>query len=322
MKRLLITGASGFIGGFLIREALKQQYQVYAGVRQSTPTDYFIKNQLPVVQLNYSDLASLKETFERLGNEMGAFDYIIHNAGITKTLNVSEFQQVNTNYTINLVNALTTLQQPPEKFIYISSLAAVGPNEGGPVSAYGKSKLMAEKFLYEQAELPWLIFRPTAVYGPGDRGFLNLFKMLKYGIEMYIGNHEQSLTFIYVKDLARVIVQSLSESITHKSYNVTDGEVYSRSEMSQLILSHFQKRSVKLNIPMPLMKQLLHITDFYHQVRGEAHPVNSDKLYELAASSWKCEMHALFADFNFQPEYNLVRGIDETYNWYKHEKWI
>ncbi len=106
-----------------------------------------------------------------------------------------------------------------KKFVLLSSLAALGPGATGqaiteqdtphPVTLYGKSKLLGEQYALAFKDLPLIVLRPTAVYGPRDRDIFILLKTLTHGVEPYIGRQDQKLSFIYVKDLAAITVQAL-----------------------------------------------------------------------------------------------------------------
>ncbi|GAB3834284.1 hypothetical protein GCM10028895_54370 [Pontibacter rugosus] len=115
---------------------------------------------------------------------------------------------------------------PLKKFVFISSLAALGPipyqevapiqeqSKAQPVTAYGKSKLLAEQYLAELKDLPLVVLRPTAVYGPREKDIFIVLKTLNLGLEPYISNKPQWLSFVYVKDLAKAVMQALGTSIS------------------------------------------------------------------------------------------------------------
>lgn len=211
MKTILITGASGFIGSFLVEEALNKGYTVFAGVRTSSDKTFLKKEKVCLFEMDFSDKNKLKVKFQEYKRFFGIFDYVIHNAGVTKTLHKQDFDVINYQYTKNFIEALTEGNCIPTKFVYISSLAAYGPgNENtmlpikdtdtpSPVSLYGKSKLKAEKYIKSQSNIPYVILRPTGVYGPREKDYYVMYKMLDKGIETYIGTSKQALSFIYVK---------------------------------------------------------------------------------------------------------------------------
>ncbi|MBK5286760.1 MAG: NAD(P)-dependent oxidoreductase, partial [Bacteroidia bacterium] len=181
-RKILITGGSGFIGSALVDEAVRKNYEVHAAVRATSSRVFLEDLGVTIHEINLADTASLEELFFNLKSGHGDFDYIIHNAGTTKAKTEEEFYTINYRYTKNLVTALAQSNFIPKKFIYMSSLAALGPGVGEipiqetdnpkPITAYGRSKLLSEQFITAQNEIPFLIIRPTAVYGPRDKELL------------------------------------------------------------------------------------------------------------------------------------------------------
>ena len=154
-KKILITGATGFIGGFIVDRALKQGMDVWAAVRKSSSRRYLTDGRINFIELDLSDEEKLKRQLDGMD-----FDYVVHAAGVTKCLHKEDFFKVNTLGTKNLVNAIITLNMPIEKFVYVSSLSVLGPvrenkpymeitetDKPQPNTAYGKSKLESERYL-------------------------------------------------------------------------------------------------------------------------------------------------------------------------------
>ena len=149
--KILVTGASGFIGSFIVEEALRREMEVWAAVRQSSSKKYLTDKRINFIELN---LSSQKELEQQLaGHE---FDYIVHAAGATKCLHTDDFFKVNTDGTRHLVQALLALKMPIRRFVYLSSLSVFGAikeqqpyqeiseyDHPRPNTAYGKSKLMS-----------------------------------------------------------------------------------------------------------------------------------------------------------------------------------
>ena len=92
---LLITGASGFIGSHLIEEAIEQNYNIFAAVRKSSKIDLPDNSDIKLIHLDYSHTDILVEQLIDLKNQYGRFNYLIHNAGITRANNAEEFNEVN-----------------------------------------------------------------------------------------------------------------------------------------------------------------------------------------------------------------------------------
>ncbi len=328
MKKILITGASGFVGGFLVEEALKRKYEVFAGVRSSSNRTYLSDPKIKFFESALSNKKFLKETLKKYGR----FDYVIHNAGTTKTCKKDGFDKVNYQFTKNLIEALRETYTLPEKFIYISSLAAYGPgNEKTlepiknsdtpqPISLYGESKLKAEKYIKSLDDFPYLIFRPTGVYGPREKDYYLSYKMVKQGLETYIGTSQQHITFIYVKDLTHLIFDSLESPITNKSYFVTDLKRYTTKEFNDIVKQVLNKKTLSMVFPKPIVKILALISEKISCIfLGKVPTLNTEKFKEISSLNWLCESVDLVKDFNYKPEYDLKKGVEESIAWYKKE---
>ena len=327
-KRLLITGASGFVGYHLINEALKQGFEVYAAVRKGSLIEHLRDLPVHFTHLNYNSEEELLKEINGKG-----YHFIIHAAGITKAKSFEVYKEVNAGYTEKLVNAARKAQVPIEKFVLVSSLAALGPlsdlsaliqDDGTPqpVTSYGKSKLLAEQYLAGIDDLPWLIIRPTAVYGPRERDLYVIFKTIKQGLDPHIGRFPQQLSFIYVKDLVRVLVNALTQPLTHQSYNVSDGEAYSRYALSEIARKVLRKRTLRVHIPVSVVNLLARLMERLYARRKDTPVLNKEKMYELTAINWACDISRLQHDLNFHPQYKLQQGLEETLLWYKDQRWL
>jgi len=332
MKKILITGASGFIGSFLVEEALKRDYQVFAGVRRNSPRTYLSDSRIQFFESELSDKNLLTENLKKHMKSHGRFDYIIHNAGITKSCHKEDFEKVNFEYTKNLIQALIATGGIPDKFIYMSSLAAYGPGDEHmlqpikdtdtphPITLYGKSKLKAENYIKSLQNFPYLIFRPTGVYGMRERDYYLAFKNVKNGMESYIGTSEQHLTFIYVKDLTRLILDALTAKITGKSYFVSDLNQYTAKEFHRLIKKSLGKRTISLVVPKPIVKIIFFFNEKLFCLFGNPPLLNTEKYKELVCKNWLCDSSQIVRDFGFVPKYDLKKGVQETLAGYKAEK--
>ncbi|MBN1199553.1 MAG: NAD-dependent epimerase/dehydratase family protein, partial [Bacteroidales bacterium] len=128
-KSILITGASGFIGSHLVEEGFKRGYQIFAGVRKTSSRRYLTDSRIRFLELDYSTPSRLAEQLSGCKAEGIRFNFILHNAGVTRARNGEEFDLINHRYTRNLVEALEQTGLIPDKFVYISSLAAIGPGD-------------------------------------------------------------------------------------------------------------------------------------------------------------------------------------------------
>jgi len=325
MKKILITGANGFIGSFLIEEACKNKYKVFAGVRKSSNLKNIKESNAYILKLDLSDKQSLKTKLLQAEK----FDYIIHNAGITKSCKKHEFDKVNLTNTKNLIEALIETNRTPDRFIYISSLSAIGPGRNKfepikltdkpfPVSIYGKSKLKTEMYIKSINDFPYLIFRPTGVYGPREKDYYVMYKSIKSGLETYIGSKNQKLSFIYVKDLTALIIKSLKSNIDRKTYFVSDLNDYTAKEFNTIVKDELGKKTISLVFPKVLVKTIAFISEkFLCLISGNVPTLNTEKYKDISQKNWLCNSLDLVSDFDFNPRYNLKMGIKETIEWYK-----
>jgi len=326
-KRVLITGASGFVGYHLIEEALHNNLDVYVAVRKTSKVDHLKHFDITYTYPDLGNIIALKKELKEK-----QYDYIIHAAGVTTALNEEEYNTVNAEYTFNLAAAAKSTDINIKSFIFISSLAAVGPlntlsgiiteeTSPHPITAYGKSKLLAEEKLKSITSLNYTILRPTAVYGPRDKDIFIFFKQLKFGIEPYIGDKEQKLSFIYVKDLAAVAIKSLYIS-NQNTYNLSDGNFYNKYELATIAKNVLNLKTVKFHLPVNFVKLIALISEKVGSLTSKAAVLNSEKLLELMAVNWSCEIDKAKYDLGYYPLFNLDAGLTETLNWYKENKWL
>ena len=332
MKKILITGASGFIGSSLVDEGLKRGYELCAGIRKTSSKKYLVDDRIKFIELDFADQKKLEQQLADFSRQHGSFDLVIHNAGITKAKKVQDYFTVNFQYTKNLVDAFINSGNIPEKFIYMSSLAAIGPgltkdpikhtDQPKPVTSYGKSKLESENYLRSLKNFPYIIIRPTAVYGPRDKDIFILLKMLNRNFEAYIGLGKQVLSFIYVKDLARAIFLVLESPHKQKEYLVSDGFIYDSKDFNNIAKKHLKKKTISVSVPAALLKPIAYATEMIASMSGSIAVFNRDRLREFEARNWSVDTEPLKNEIGFKAEYDLEKGLTETIAWYKKHGWL
>ena len=323
---MLITGASGFIGRFLVEEAIRRGYEVWAGVRASSSLASLPLDKIQRIDLKYHDPEALAEQLTAHIQQNGAWDYVIHNAGLTKTTRRADFFLVNADYTQRLLAALSQTGCRPAKFLLMSSLSTYGAGNKKtldpiraddpqqPDTVYGKSKLLAEHYVCEQDAFPYVILRPTGVYGPGDKDYGMEIASIRSGFDFAAGMKPQHITFIYVKDLAAVAFQALeNETIRNSAYFVADGDVYTDARFARLIQDIVQKKRVfRVRIPLWCLFVVCLCSEWTGRLTGSANTLNTDKYKILKQRNWICDTEPLRNDLNFKPAYNLRQGLEET----------
>lgn len=325
-ERVLITGASGFLGYHIIQAAIDKGLDVFAAIRKNSNIKHLETLQIQYLFLDYDDV---KDIARQLAENR--IDYIIHAAGDTKALTQQAYDHVNATYTINLAKAAEKLESKLKKMVFISSLAAVGPLQDNnkeiteqttpmPVTAYGRSKLLAEKNLAGIA-IPTIILRPTAIYGPRDKNIFIVIKMINNGFDLHMGKIQQQLSFVHAEDVAELAVISLFTNATG-IYNITDGNKYNRYRFAEIVKTILKKKVVRLHIPMPLVKLLASCLETINGLQKKTSVLNREKLNELAAKNWICDISKAKKELGFAPKFDLQSGLEESLAWYKKNNWL
>jgi nucleoside-diphosphate-sugar epimerase len=316
---ILITGASGFIGSFLVEEALTRNWKVWAGIRKSSSKEYLQDDQISFIDLYFSDKKRLKDQIKEHIALYGKWDYIIHNAGITKCINTSDFEKVNYHFTQHFIEALQEVGAVPSKFVLMSSLSAFPK----PETAYGKSKWQAEKFLESQLTFPYIILRPTGVYGPREKDYFLMMKAIQIGLNVTAGYDPQRLTFIYVKDLVKAAFLALESPLSGRAYFVADGEEYSDKAYTNIVKTALGKKVViKIRIPLFVLKIISVIAENISKWTKKPSTLNRDKYKIMKQRDWTCDTLPLQQDLGFKAKYGLQRGVEECVEWYRSHGWL
>ena len=319
MKTVLITGAGGFIGSFLVEEALNREWKVWAGIRKTTNKEYLNDKRISFIDLLYSDKDKLKRQIENHRKCFGKWDYVIHNAGVTKCLRSDDFEKINYRFTRNLIEALQEAGAVPDKFVLMSSLSAAPPAD----TLYGKSKRKAEEFLETQTDFPYVILQPTGVYGPRDKDYFLVLKSIKNGFDLTAGYKPQILTFLYVKDLAKAVFLAAESDFTHKTYIVSDGNTYSDEAYTQMAKQALGKKHVlKLRVPLMLLKTVSVSAELFSKLSRKPSTLNRDKYKIMKRRDWTCDISPITNDLDFHAEYDLECGIKECVAWYTNQGWL
>lgn len=333
-KTILIIGAGGFIGGFIAAEALRRGYDTWVGVRATTSRRYLDDPRLHFAVFDYDDPQAVRATLRQAAPETGRWDYIIWNLGATKCANFSDFNLINFMYPRTFVNLLIEMDMVPDKFLYMSSLSALGPADEktyapitsrtvpDPNTRYGLSKIKTETFLETLPSFPWVIFRPTGVYGPHERDYLMMVKSIDAGWDFGVGYRRQLLTFIYVDDLVTAMFQALeSDATVRRKYIISEDRAYTQSEFRRLTARLLGRRLV---IPVRLPLWAVYIASAVAEEIGRARlkpsTLNRDKYKIMKQRNWSCDISDARRDFGFSPRFSLEEGMRRTVGAYLEAK--
>ena len=389
--RILITGASGFIGSFIVSEGLNRGYEVWAGVRATSSRQYLTDPRTHFAELDLGNPERLRQQLTQLRQQMGGpWDYVIHAAGATKSLRREGFFRTNTEGTKNLVTALEECQMRPARFVFVSSLSIFGAIKEQPAApdspsverpfgpsassvtrhsssapdssfvtrhsssspdssfvtrhssliypsitdadtprpntAYGESKLAAEQWLRQQTSLPWVILRPTGVYGPRERDYFLMAKSISQHVDFAVGYRPQEITFVYVLDVVQAVFLACERpeaDVLHRAFFLSDGQSYSSRAFSDLLQREMGVRHV-LHIKAPLwfLRAVCAVNGTICQRLGRLTTLNMDKYHILAQRNWNCDITPARRHLGYEPQWSLPDGVRESVRWYKEAGWL
>lgn len=322
---MLIIGAGGFIGGFIAQESLRRGYDTYVAVRASTSRRYLTDPRLHFVVLDYENPETMTDTLTQSRPESGKWDYMIYNLGATKCANFADFNKINFIYLRNFVEILQGNGLLPERFLYMSSLSAIGPGDEkgykpltsatipNPNTRYGLSKIKAETYLQTVAGLNYIIFRPTGVYGPHEQDYLMMIKSIDSHWDFGVGFRRQMLTFIYVEDLVNAMMDAIAAGVSRKSYIISEPRAYTQSEFRKIVAHELGgKWVIPVRLPMWIIYVASVIAEKWGVMKMKPSTLNRDKYKIMKQRNWNADISDAVNDFGFAPKFSLEKGIHET----------
>jgi nucleoside-diphosphate-sugar epimerase len=321
--KALVTGATGFVGSHLVEALRRVGIEVTALARSPTKAAMLREQGVRVESGDLHDYASL----ERAATDQ---DVVYHVAGVVAARSEAEFLSANEGGTKNVVAAAERRGNP--RFVLVSSLAAGGPASRGmplkgsesprPVTAYGRSKLAAERVV-QTSTLPWSIVRPPIVYGPRDREVLKLFRIGRLGVAPVFGDGTQELSAVHAEDLARAFIAvGSSPSAIGRIYNACHPDVFTSAEFCREIGAAMGRPVGTLRIPAVLGRALLSLTETSARLTGQTTILTTDKANEFFQPAWTGDPTPLMNDCGWQARYDLRSGLAETYQWYRRAGWL
>jgi nucleoside-diphosphate-sugar epimerase len=323
--RVLLTGATGFVGSHVAEALIARGHTVVALARR--PEAYAALERLGATPAPgaLEDGGSLDGALEGVGA-------VFHIAGLTAAANEAEFLAVNEGGTRRLLEAVGRRSPGLTRFVFVSSQAALGPSPRGtpldedapcrPVTAYGRSKLAGERVV-RAADVPWTIVRPSPVYGPRDREFLRLFRIARRGIAPVFGTGAQELSMVYVTDLADAIVRALERpEAVHRVYHAAHRDVVLSREVAREAGRAIGTRTLLLPVPALLARPIVAAIGRAAAAAGRRTVVNSDKMAEFLAPSWLMNVERAERELHWCAVTNLAAGMALTAAWYRREGWL
>ncbi|HNX01189.1 MAG TPA: NAD-dependent epimerase/dehydratase family protein [Candidatus Cloacimonadota bacterium] len=323
MKKILITGANGFVGSYLAQFLSLQGYEVTALVRHTAKCELLPAN----VRLIRTDYCAYDLIKAFIGQ-----DVIIHTAATVRARKWDDYYDINVSLTEKMIEAYHQSEDPTH-FIFMSSQAAAGMAQTGqqkheddpctPISDYGRSKLLAEQKIRELCTKPWTIVRPASVYGPGDKDFLIFFKTVKNHFSLHIGNPNKNISLIYVNELAEFIQRVMESKESHNQiFFASDGHTYKQDDFVNGLEHVIPTWTLEVHIPDLILYPAAAFSEIGGFITKKAPVLNWQKKDELLGKNWVVSIEKAKNLLGFDPEPNLISNLQNTYKWYKQKGWL
>ena len=301
---IAITGATGFIGSALIKRLVSSGRQIQALVRPASARKQSVDGAVQWIQGDLDDVDSLRQLVH------GA-EVVIHCAGVVRGATREQFNRVNVDGVARLAQAVTQLQPAP-RFLLISSLTAREPQ----LSAYAASKQQGERVLMDMpGNMEWTVYRPTAVYGPGDREMMPTLRWMARGVAPVLGSGNRRFSLIYITDLADAIVRWLDcGHCQGRTYELHDGNPtgYTWNDVIDTIAGLRGAPVVRLRIPVAMVKLAAALNIAFARAVGYAPMLTPGKVRELTHIDWTADNATLCENTDWSPKITLAEGLRRT----------
>ncbi len=323
--KVLVTGATGFVGSHLAAALAKRGDDVFCLARRPEQAAF-------IASLGALSAPGSLEDVESLKVALRGVEQVYHLAGLTAAGSEQEFLGVNEGGTLRLILAIRAAIPTLKRFVHVSSIAAVGPTSRGgrltedspcrPLTAYGRSKLAGEAVVRHAVGLPWTIVRPPVVYGPRDRELLRLFRIARWGFAPVFGLGSQELSLVYVTDLVEGIARAgVEPAALGQTYHLAHPDVLRSRDLARAIGRAVRGGRAPLIVPVPatVAAPIVRVIGRAAAAAGRRTVVSEDKLAEFLAPAWGTSVAKAERELGWRPTHDLTGGVAETAAWYRSE---
>ncbi len=326
--KVLITGASGLLGGNLVLYMLQQQFDIRILVRKNS--DLKTIQNLPI-EVHYGNISNK----ENINNAIKGCDYVIHAASLTSQYGVKAQEYYDINVEATKIIALACLEHKIKRLIYISTANTIGcgtkDNPGTELNAFGLSKINSgyvnSKYLalqmiqemVQQQHLPAIIISPTFMIGAHDTkpssGQLLLHALNKKLLVFPQGGK----SFVHVLDVCNSIVQALTKGTIGEQYLIA-GENLSYGEFYGIVDCLVNKKTRKIIIPRYVLISIGHVSSFFEWMSNRTFKLNYTTAYLLSQDNYYSGEKA---KRDLEIEYNSIStAVFDALEWFKKEKYF
>ena len=317
--KLLVTGATGFIGSHLCRALVDRGDQVIALVRSPNKA----KDLPETVEVLHGDLTIFAEP-DRVLPEV---DVVVHLAGIVAAPTEDLYEAINYAAVQHLAKCLENQNWTPKRLVFASSLAAAGPSPDDrcwterdalkPVEPYGAAKARAETVV-ARTSFPSTSFRPCIVLGPDDPATLTLYKSALRGVGLRVGSEAQRLSFVDVRDVVSAILAMSDDTRTgHFTYYVSNPTEIDVNLLWRGLGEALDRRVWVVPMPKAVLRSVVPMATLGSKLLGVTNQLDLKQYKQMTAGAFVCSSAALTADLGWTAKYTLADALSHAANGYR-----
>lgn len=327
--RVLLTGASGFLGGHAAAALHRAGHDLRTLSRASSDLSRLDEQDIPYTRVN----VDLDGERGGLAAACADTDAVVHIAARLRGRSEAEFMRTNAEATAALGEAAR--DAGVRCFVYLSSLAALGPAPGDtpeppdatphPASDYGRSKLAGERALSELGgAMSLAMIRAPLIYGPADRGLLPFFQMAERGFAPQFGDGSNRVAGVYGPDLAAAVTAILEQPPAEPAtWQISDdGGPYTWRDLLAALERAAGRPLRIIPLPPPVWQAMAAAAETWAATTGGEPLLDRSRVIEMRQRAWLADGAALQAATGWRPTVGLDQGLAETMRWYRSAGWV
>jgi dihydroflavonol-4-reductase len=327
IKKVVLTGANGFIGSHLAEYMHNKGFEVHCIVRKSSNLKWIENKGFIFHTCGLEDIEAMKNAFE------GAV-YIFHLAGTVSGFSYNDYYYGNVTLTENVLSAILLCDKKPDKVLVTSSLAVGGPAKKGqpisekdgfhPVSMYGKAKVEQERVCQKYKDkLPITIARPSVISGEREVELFQFIETVNNKFVPHVGFSDKYLGIIYITDLLDALYKmTVSEKTAGEAYYLSSETEISWRQVRDICADILGVKPFTLTLPHLVIHLAGHISGWVGKLKGKAPTFDAEKAKEGVQEAWTCSVEKAKQDFGFEQKVSIEEGLRKAIEWYKKEGWL